>query len=259
MLSNYKPIVIHLPRDFKSAELYFAHDVHKGDALHDENKWERFKADILSAENRYIIFCGDYLDNAIVGSKGNIYEQIIPPHMQKEWFAEQLCQLRDRVLAIVPGNHEARTTRATGLSPIYDIVVLAGLDDKYRQHFAFVDIGIGQYRANNAHKQHRYVGFITHRMRDCKIYNGSDFVDGIDFAAYGHDHDAKDHPRAKLVYDNKNKTVAHKNIEVINSGAFLHYGGYSADSGYRPVSEKVYKLILSGTKKRITTVGFYVD
>lgn len=256
MLSDYKPIVIHLPRTFERAEIYFAHDVHKGDELHDENKWEHFKADILEADNRFIVLCGDYLDNAIANSKGDIYSQTLSPQLQKEWFIEQLTELKSRVLAIVPGNHEARTTRAVGISPIYDIAVMAGLTDKYRQHFAFVDVGVGETRAK---KQFRYVGYITHRLRDCKIYNGSDFVDGIDFAAYGHDHDPKDHSRAKLVYDNKNKTVAHKNIEIINSGAFLHYGGYAVDGGYRPVSEKVYKLVLSGTKKQITTVGFYVN
>jgi hypothetical protein len=91
------------------------------------------------------------------------------------------------------------------------------------------------------------------------MYNGSDFVDGIDFAAYGHDHDPKDHPRAKLVYDAKNKAISTKNIEVINCGAFMTYGGYGAKAGYRPLSSKVYKLVLAGKqRKSMKTVGFCV-
>ena len=128
----------------------------------------------------------------------------------------------------------------------------------YRHHFAFVDIGVGaDYHGKG--KQARYVGYIVHRFRDAKMYNTSDFVDGIDFAAYGHDHDPKDHPRAKLVYDPRNKTVSVKNIEVIDSGAFLTYGGYGVKSAYRPTSTKCYKLILSGSsRKSMKTVGFYV-
>ena len=37
------------------------------------------------------------------------------------------------------------------------------------------------------------------------------------------------------------------------------YGGYGAQAGYRPKSDKLYKLVLhSGREKQIETVGFYV-
>lgn len=259
MFSDYKPIIKRLDPSLESVELYFAHDLHKGDSLHDSQKWEKFKAEILAEPNRFVIFCGDFCDYAVANSKGNVYEQTIPPQIQKEWFTEQLIDLKSRTLAIVPGNHETnRITRVVGLFPAYDCASAAGLDSIYRQHFAFLDLGVGM-RLSSRNKQVHYVGYITHRLKDCKAYNGSDFVDGIDFAAYGHDHDPKDHARAKLVYDSKNKYVATKNIEIIDSGAFLNYGGYAVEHGYRPISTKCHKLILSGTKKRIQTVGFYVD
>ena len=75
---------------------------------------------------------------------------------------------------------------------------------------------------------------------------------------YGHDHDPKDHPRAKLVYDTKNKFVSIKNIEIIDGGAFLEYGGYAATAPYRPASSKMYKIVFDGKNKYIKTVGFYV-
>lgn len=259
MQSDYKPILFQTNPEFDEIEVYFLHDIHYGSAEHDSKKWNLLKRDILSEPNRYVVFVGDYCENAVVGSKSDIYTQTASPFYQKEWFADQLRDLKDHTICLVPGNHEDnRITKLCGLFPVYDCAKEVGIEDLYRHHFAFVDISVG----NGGHgigKQTHYVGYVTHRLRDCKMYNGSDFIDGIDFACYGHDHDPKDHPRAKLAYDAKNKSVSHKNIEVINSGAFLEYGGYGAKAGYRPLSSKVYKLVLSGgTKKSMKTVGFCV-
>lgn len=258
MQTDYKPILFSTNESFSWIEVYFAHDIHKGSELHDEKKWEKFKREILEEPNRFVIFCGDYCENAVIGSKSDIYTQTVPPHMQKEWFTEQLLELKDKTIAVVPGNHENnRITRACGLFPIYDCAKDAGIQDRYRQHFAMVDIGVGS-GGHGAGKQIHYVGYITHRLRDNKQYNGSDFVDGIDFAAYGHDHSPKDQARSKLVYDSKNKAVVQKDIEVIDSGSFMTYGGYGVDGGYRPQSTKTYKLLLDGKRKDIKTLGYHI-
>ena len=119
------------------------------------------------------------------------------------------------------------------------------------------NIGVGKdYKGRG--KQVHYAGYLTHKARDLKNFNGADCIDGIDFAFYGHDHDPKDHPRAKMVYDSKLKKVYIKNVEVINNGAFLDYGGYAALAGYRPPAQKMYKFILDGKQKDIKTVGFYL-
>ncbi len=257
MVSDFKPIVFATPQNFECIELYFAHDIHKGSELHDKRKWESFKNEILSADNRYVVFVGDCFENAVVGSKSDVYLQNFSPHEQKEWFTNELRELADRTVAIVPGNHCARTNRTVGLYPLYDCCLAAGIESRYRQHFAFVDIGVGD-GGHSKNRQIQYVGYLAHKLKDIKSCNGADFVDGIDFAAYGHDHCPKDQPRSKLVYDNKNKFVTLKDIEIIDSGSFLTYGGYAADSGYRPSSSKCYKLILDGKTKEITSVGFHV-
>lgn len=258
MIDDYKPIFIKAPKEFENIEIYFAHDIHKGSEQHDTRKWKAFVDDILAQENRYVAFAGDCFENAIVGSKSDIYTQVVPPYEQKEWTTEQFSLLRDRIIAIVPGNHCNRTTKTVGLFPLYDCALAAGVDDKYRQHFAFVDLAVGDNNHRNKGNQHRYVGYITHKMRDNKTYNSSDFIDGIDFAAYGHDHDAKDHARSKLVYNRVRGTISQRNIEVIDSGAFLTYGGYGVEAAYRPLNSKCYKLILDGKQNAIQTVGFYV-
>lgn len=258
MLPDNKPIIFNTPREFDEIEVYFVHDLHNGSELNDRKKWERFKRLVLDKPNAFIIWAGDYCENAVVGSKSDIYTQTASPFHQKEWFTRQLCDLADKTICIVPGNHEDnRITKTCGLYPIYDCAMVAGVQDRYRQCYAFVDIGVGR-GGHGSGKQQRYVGYVTHRLRDCKAYNGSDFVDGIDFAAYGHDHAPKDVPRAKLCYDAKNKYVYCKDIEVINSGAFTTFGGYAARGGCRPQSTKSYMMILyGGRRKDIKTVGFH--
>ena len=258
MLSDYKPVIFNAPSEYGEIELYFVHDLHYGNENHDAKKWDGLKSEILSAPNKYIIFVGDYCENAVIGSKSDIYTQTASPFMQKEWVSEQFIELKDHTVLIVPGNHEDnRITRTCGLFPVYDCAKDAGLQNCYRHHFGFIDIGVGS-GGHGPGKQVHYVGFAVHRLRDCKSYNGSDFVDGIDFACYGHDHDPSDHARSKLVYDAKNKAIIQKDIEVVDSGSFMTYGGYAPKAGYRPKSTKLYKLILSGKQKEIRSVGFHI-
>lgn len=260
MKSDFDAVIYDTPREYEYVDIYFAHDIHAGSCEADIAKWNRFKADILSEPNRYLIMVGDYCENALANSKGDIYEQTMSPAMQKEWLSDEIYTLRDRLICAVPGNHENnRITRTCGLYPVYDCMVMAGIGDRYRHGFAIADIGVGDNQRKTSKKQTRYVGFVTHRLKDIKSCSGADFVDGIDFACYGHDHDPKDHARGRLVYDTTRKHISQKSVEVIDSGSFLTYGGYAVSSGYRPLSQKLYKIRLySGREKRIVTIGFHV-
>ena len=257
MYDEMKPILFSCPPEYDEVEVYCVHDVHYGNEMFRQDKWDRLKAEILEKPNRYVIFVGDLMENAIPNSKSDVFSQTATPMAQQTWVSEQLTHLKDRVIAIIPGNHENnRSTKVCGLYPLYDCALFAGLKAAYRQNFAFVDIGVGSGGHGKGKQQH-YVGYLVHKAKDMKNFSSADFIDGIDFMMFGHDHDPKDHSRAKLVYDPRNRSVTVKNVEVVNSGSFLNYGGYAATSGYRPNSSKMYKLILSGKReKSIKTVGF---
>jgi hypothetical protein len=163
-----------------------------------------------------------------------------------------------KTVAVVPGNHESnRTTKTCGLFPLYDCCLLAGIGDKYRDTIAFIDIAVGTYHGKK-NKQMHYFGQIQHKAKDLKNYHSSDYTDGIDFFANGHDHEAKDKPRAKLFFDPHNKIIYKRNVECINCGSFCVFGGYGAKGAYRPQSDKLYKIRLFGNEKRMETTGFYV-
>ena len=197
------------------------------------------------------------LKNAIPNSKSDIFTQKYSPAQQKEWATQELFDLRNKTISVVGGNHESnRTTKTCGLYPLYDICMLAGVDDKYRDTIAYLDVGVGTAKDKN--KQVHYFGQIQHASRETANSGYSDYTDGIDFFVFGHDHRPIDRPRAKMVFDHHNKIIYKRNIENINCGSFCKFGGYGAKSAYRPQSDKMYKLRIFGGEKKTETTGFYV-
>ena len=238
--------------------MFFIHDIHYGSELFNRKKWESLKQEILNTPNAYILWIGDLMEQAIPNSKSDVFTQKYNPAEQKEWVTQQLKDLRKQTIAVVSGNHcSNRATKTTGLYPLYDCCLIAGVDDKYRDTIAFIDISFGRYKCSNAKMMH-YRGQIQHRAKDMKNICSADYTDGIDFFAYGHDHEPKDRPRAKLIFDGHNKKIFKQNIEVINCGSFCDFGGYGAKAGYRPQSDKLYKLKLFSGHKQIRTEGFYI-
>lgn len=257
-LTDEIPILVDLPTDKQYADIYFLHDIHYGSELFNERRWNVLKDIILNDDNAYVCWVGDLMENAVPNSKSDVFTQKYAPAEQKEWVCEQLKALAHKTIAVVAGNHESnRTTKLCGLYPLYDCCLIAGIGDKYRDTIAFLDIAVGKYHGKQ-NKQMHYFGQIQHHAKDLKNYHSSDYTDGIDFFASGHDHETKDKPRAKLVFDKQNKVIYKRNIECLNCGSFCDFGGYGAKGAYRPQSDKMYRLRIFGNEKRMETTGFYV-
>lgn len=261
MQDDFKPIIVSTPWENESIRLYPIHDIHKGSRMHDATKYGALKKMILADPNAYVVFIGDAMENVVQGSKGDIFYQDIPPHEQKEWIASELRDFKDRVLAVVDGNHERnRSTARCGMFPLYDACARVGIEDLFRPHFALLDIGVGR-RIDSPKKQVRYVGYITHQATEQVKFGSPDGIEGIDFYLSGHTHQPLDKPHGKLVYDTSNKTLRQKDVDHINCGAFMIYGDYGADAGRRPTSQKLYRLEMDGRSKPcgLSSKGFYVS
>lgn len=257
MIPESIPIVIDKP-EFDSVEIYPIHDLHYGNECFDSHKWNSLAEQILSAPNRFVVFVGDLMENAIPNSKSDMFTQTSTPREQMDFVTSVFRQFKDRTLAIIDGNHEFnRSTRMAGLYPLYNSACIAGVDEMYRSAYAVIDFGFG----NINERRSRAVGFICHRAKDLKTFASVDAIEGFDFMFCGHDHDPKDHARAHLQYDRQRREISLKSVEQVNSGSFLTFGGYGARNGYRPQSDKMYKLVLYARphrQKAIETVGFYV-
>lgn len=260
MFHETKPIIFKCPKEHQTVEVYPVHDLHYGNECFDKHKWNKLRDYILAEPNRYVVWVGDLMEDALPGSKSSCLTQTYSPYEQREFVAEQFKAFKDRTIAIVDGNHELnRATKFAGLYPLYDAACIAGIEDKYRSTYAVLDIAVGSGADYHAERPYRYIGFLTHKAKDMKNFATTDFLEGFDFVLCGHDHDPKEHARAKLVYNSNKRTVTFKSVEMVNCGSFLTFGGYGSSNGYRPQSDKMYKLVLYGNSNRIDTVGFYVD
>lgn len=261
MYHETKPIILDCPKQFDRIEIYPIHDLHYGNECYDAHKYNVLRDYILDKPYRFVAFVGDLMENAVPGSKSDPLTQRYTPLEQREFVTEQFKAFKGRIICVVDGNHELnRSTRMAGLYPLYDAACIAGVEDLYRSAYAVVDVGVGKGAAGHTDRPNRYIGFVSHRAKDLKSFASVDQLDGFDFMLYGHDHDPREHARAKLCYDVQKRAVTRRSVEMINSGSFLAYGGYGAAAGYRPQSDKMYKLVLYGSRhKRIETVGFYPD
>lgn len=257
MKNSRIPILFNTPAELKNIEVFCCSDMHNGSAQFDERAWQNIEK-LLEQENKYIIFAGDQCEYATRSSKSDVYEQRLRPAEQKRWWVQHLEPYKHKILCIVDGNHEFnRASKDADDFPLYDIALALGIEDVYRSEGAIVDIGVGD-GGHGKGKQVHYVGRVQHRAQQLKNYGTSDMWEGIDFIIYGHDHRPSDIPRGKLVYDTKNKCIIEKDVENIDCGSFLTFGGYGERNGYRAASSKKYSLILDGKKKNIETRGFHL-
>lgn len=256
MKSSRLPILVNLSDSLQSVEILLAADIHTGSAEFDQSKWAKFE-ELLKKPDTFVIFAGDQCEYATRSSKSDVYTQALTPSQQKRWWIEHLKPYKEKVLCIVDGNHEYnRASKDADDFPLYDIALALGIEDRYRSEAAFVDVAVGSI--NGGTRQVHYVFRVQHQAKNNVNYGTADGFEGIDIFVSGHTHKPMDKPLSKLIYDTKNKAVVQKDVENIVSGHFLRFGGYGERGGYRPTSQKLFSVILSGRKKAIETRGFHL-
>lgn len=253
--SDLQLVQFNTPKEFEEIELYMIADVHFGSPAFNERMWKEYKKRIKK-ENAYVVYAGDLMDNALKNSKSNVYEQTLSPMQQKRRLVDELSDHKDKIIAILPGNHEARTTKESDMLPIYDVACKLDIEDRYRHNMAIMDIGVGSIKSGS--KQVHYFGVAMHKTNKTVRYHYADVIDGIDFYVSGHTHTPGDTPKAKIKVDPHNKIADIRPVETVVTGSFMDYMGYPMEMALRPSANKNYMLKLNGKRKSIGTEGFYL-
>lgn len=252
MLSDYQPVIIKLPRDLPQCNLYVIADVHIGDPCCDKKaicEWvKRLKSDPCG----YFVAAGDMLNMGLKNSKTNIYEEKYLPRQQIELFRTLFAPVKDKLLAIVPGNHEYRAVKEIGINPLYDVALEWGIGDRYRENFCALDLSLGHYTQEHTKNQVNYGIVISHGSSRLKHDRWCDTWDGVDLFISGHTHDGSNRAPGKLVFDRRNKTVTQTDYYEHVCTPMLQYGGYGARAEYHPGSTaKIEMYTLTGDRKHI--------
>lgn len=214
-------------------------DLHIGDKNCNVDLIEKLIDDIKNMPNRYAIITGDVMNSAIVGSKSDSYTETMTPQEQLETAVKLFTPIKDKILAIVPGNHEERIIRTAGIDTTRTMAKLLGLDDIYRSTSALIFVKFGfayTLYVNHGHGGGRRIGG--------KMNSLEDFAQIIDVDCYivGHTHLPAVFKRSTYrISQQRGIAIPHEQV-FVNTASALRYGGYGDRNGYTPTSNS-YPII----------------
>jgi len=106
-------------REFPSKQirLYPLSDWHLGSPQCSLEFIKKVLGQIKHDKEAYWVGMGDLMENALIGSKSDVYTQEIPPREQMDVICDLLTPIADKGLFLIAGNHEQRTMRVAGIIP----------------------------------------------------------------------------------------------------------------------------------------------
>ena len=235
------PIKVKIENEENYLRLYVLSDLHIGDSLCDIKKIKEVVDFIKKDRNMYVILLGDILNTALANSKSDIYSEVMNISEAQKLAVELLSPIKDRILAMVSGNHENRVWRETGLDLSLWMAEKLGCEDKYRLGGLALTVDFGKTPKN---RKYRLKIFGQHGSRGGRKLGGPlsavEEMDGIvsnaDIYIMGHTHQSVQGERRVYQFNSQgNLEVQHKCY--FNVPAFLKYGGYGYEKGYKPGSD----------------------
>ena len=112
-------------------EVYPMADLHIGDHSSDYKMiMERIEY-IKNKPNAYCILDGDLMDTAICTSIGDTYGANLQPMEQLKHCVRIFEPIKDKILGVLPGNHENRVYKSDGLDITEIMCAQLGIPEKY--------------------------------------------------------------------------------------------------------------------------------
>ena len=229
-------------------------DLHIGDSQCDYKLiLERIEY-IKNTPNAYCILDGDLMDTAIASSIGDTYSASIQPMEQLKHCVKIFEPIKDKILAVLSGNHENRVYKSDGIDITEIMCAQLGIADKYSPTTALLFIRFGKYKATKDKKQ-MYTIYATHgsgggRKEGGKVNRLADLASIVDADIYVHGH-----THLPLIFKESYYRVNAGNSSVslvdklfLNCGASLNYGGYGDKAGFKPASKRTPVIYLHGLK-----------
>ena len=238
-------------------EIHPMADLHIGDAHCDyKGILERLEY-IKGKENAYVILDGDLMDTAIANSVGDTYGASLQPMEQLQHCVKLFEPIRDKILCVLPGNHENRVYRHDGLDITQLMCSQLGLQDRYSPTTALLFVRFGeQSRRASRGRRMLYTIYCTHgagggRRPGGKVNRLEDLAGIVDADIYIHAHTHLPVVMKQGFFrvSGSNSSVAPVDKLFVNTAAMLDYGGYGDAAGFKPASKRAPVIYLDGHKR----------
>lgn len=250
-----------LPEELNSLEVHPLFDLHIGDSLSDGLLIQQTIDHIKNTPNAYCILGGDLMDTAIATSVGDTYGANLQPMQQLEVCVRLFEPIKEKVLAVVPGNHENRIYRTDGLDITSIMAAQLGLHGKYSATSALLFIRFGKELTHGHDRKICYTLYCYHgsgggRKEGGKINRLADMAAIIDADIYvcGHTHLPASFRTGYYRVSTSNSSIGYVDKLFVNAAACLNYGGYGEAAGFKPSSKLNPVVYLDGGKKNATAL-----
>ena len=254
-----KAIKIDLPDTLEKIQIHIFGDEHIGDEHSDLKRLKERIAYVAETENAFCVLNGDIIDNATKTSIGDTYSAELNPMEQLRTAVELFEPIKDKILAITHGNHEARTYRKEGIDLSYLLAAQMGLVDRYSSTSALLFIRFGKCKCHAKDRKFCYTIHMLHgsgggRKEGAKAIRLADMASIVDTDIYIHNHTHLPMVMRQsfIRIDRQNSTFAQTEKLFVNGASNLNYGGYGEAQEFKPSSKESPVIYLSGTKKEMS-------
>ena len=242
--------------DIEECHLYCVSDVHLGSPDCDEALLSHDIAMIGSDPQARVIINGDLLQMDTKTSKGDVYHQVYSPGKQRDMAEQYLTPIKDRILAMLGGNHDEGRSQEDG-TPIKDLSRFLGVT--YCDTEACLKVSVGAKRKNG--KPAVYTVYATHGWSNGRqVGSKANSLHGLsnvvlaDIYFVSHTHTQMAFPDVFYVPDLYNNNVRAVRRYYVNAGSYQRRGRYPKSKGMRPTVLGTPMVRLSGTDKAVSVV-----
>ena len=238
---------------FESVNVMPLYDVHIGEHI-DEKLLLKWREKVLSAPNNFVIVGGDLVNMALKNSKSDPYSATMTPMKQIEKAVEFLLPIKDRILGMVPGNHEARMTKDTSVDPMYFIATELGLKDIYSPTTCVVWLKVGVKTNKSVFSIFFYHGSGGGKSIGGKTSGVMKLEETLDADVYvaGHTHMPAGVPLGYMRRDVRHDRYIHVNHYFVNSNDFVIWNNSYAEAwGSRPTAKAIPVITFYGSPRDV--------
>lgn len=239
-------------------EIHPMADLHIGDAHCDYKGILERLEHIKNTPNAYVILDGDLMDTAIANSVGDTYGASLQPMEQLKHCVKLFEPIKDKILAVLTGNHENRVYKTDGIDITQLMCSQLGLQDRYSPTTALLFVRFGLNKAIGHGRRQLYTIYVTHgagggRKEGGKINRLADLGGIVDADIYvmGHTHMPAILKEGFYRVSGSNSSIALVDKLFVNTAASLDYGGYGDAQGFKPASKQAPVIFLNGHKREM--------
>ena len=237
-------------------------DFHLGDIHSDFKKIQEYLAYIKDNDNVFTVLNGDMMDAAIQSSIGDTYGASLQPMEQLAQCVKIFEPIKDKILAVTPGNHEQRIYKSDGLDLTQLMCNQLEIGERYSPASVLLFIRFGKDKKHDHHSRPiLYTIYCVHgsgggRTEGGKVNRLMQLGNIIDADVFVHSHT---HTPAIVKTGYYRVSAANSSVQkvdklFVNTAATLDYGGYGELQSYKPTSIEMPIIVLNGTKRGMKAI-----